>query len=374
MIAWKKSSVINGYAKLIKGGFMIRNHEVWGSNPQSSSSRIPAFRRVFLLEQIIPMSRGQSPLNKPLPRFPSYSRSDFKTMNLTVERAKYVFALVLYGTVGLFLRQIALPSELVALGRGAIGAVFILLYLLLRRRRPDRDAIRRNLRWLLLSGACLGLNWIFLFAAYMNTTVAIASLCNYMAPLIVVLVAPLVLRETPDRRKLPCVAVAFAGIVLVSGVWKGAVGNALGVVMGLAGAVCFVGLVLCNRKIRDIAALDKSVVQLAVSALTILPYVLLKNRGAALSWDTRSVLLTLLLGVVHTGFAYCLYFSGMGSLPVQTIAILGYLEPVVSVLCSAVFLHERMGLAGWIGAVLILGAAVVSESIREKPKEQEPIE
>ena len=245
--------------------------------------------------------------------------------------------------------------------RGVLGSSFILLFLKARGRVLDRAAIRRNARWLIFGGVFLGLNWIFLFAAYMRTTVAVASLCNYMAPLIVIVIAPIALRERLDRRKLPCVAVAFAGIVLVSGVWDGDVGDASGVAAGMAAAACFVGVVISNRKLRGIDALDKSAVQLMVSALTILPYVLINNWGAAPQVDGRSVLIVLMLGVVHTGVAYCMYFSGMGSLPVQTVAILGYLEPVVSVLCSALFLREAMGVAGWIGAALILGAAAVSE-------------
>ena len=286
-------------------------------------------------------------------------------MNIALERFKYVLAVVLYGTIGMLLRYVSAPSELVAMCRGLLGSGFILLVLRLQGRRLDWAAIRRNRKWLLVAGVSLGLNWIFLFAAYMQTTVAIASLCNYMAPLIVILIAPLALRERLDKRKMPCVAAAFLGIVLVSGVWNGGAGSLSGVIMGLLAAVCFVVIVICNRKLRDIPALDRSVVQLALSALTILPYVLLHNRGTVLSFDARSVLIILTLGVVHTGLAYCWYFSGMGSLPVQTVAILGYLEPVVSVLCSALFLREAMGPAGWIGAVLIIGAAVVSESLAE---------
>ena len=283
------------------------------------------------------------------------------SVNPAVERMRYVTAVVLYGTIGMFLRYVDLPSEIVALCRGSIGALFIFLYQKSRHQVIDREAIRRNLFWLLLSGICLGLNWIFLFAAYIQTTVAIASLCNYMAPAIVVLIAPLLLHEPLEKRKLPCVAAALVGIILVSGVWNGSVGSISGVIMGLAAALCFVGIVICNRKIHDIDAMDKSVVQLAVSALTILPYVLVRNFHASLQWTLPSVLIILMLGAIHTGVAYCLYFSGMGSLPVHTVAILGYLEPVVSVLCSALFLHESMGPAGWAGAVLIIGAAVLSE-------------
>ena len=291
-------------------------------------------------------------------------------ISMRTERIKYITAVLLYGTIGAFLRFVNLPSEIAALGRGVVGSLFILCWMAVRRRKPYRAAIRKNLFWLILSGIFLGLNWIFLFAAYVKTTVAAASLCNYMAPVLVVLAAPLLLREKLNPKKLPCILAAVAGIVLVSGVTESGGGNPVGIALGLTAALCFTGIVLCNRKIREIEALDKSVVQLAVSALTILPYVIVHNLNAELHPDLRSVLIVLLLGAVHTGFAYCLYFSGMGSLPVQTVAILGYLEPVVSVLCSAVFLKEPMTPAGWIGAVLILGAAVVSELIPDPEPEK----
>ena len=117
------------------------------------------------------------------------------SVNLNAERGKFIIAVTLYGTIGLFLRQVSLPSEAVALCRGVIGSLFILLYLKLKGSGLNRTAIRSNLRWLLISGVCLGLNWIFLFAAYIHTTVAIASLCNYMAPIIVIAVAPIALRK-----------------------------------------------------------------------------------------------------------------------------------------------------------------------------------
>ena len=284
-------------------------------------------------------------------------------MNLNTERGKYIIAVVLYGTIGLFLRQIRVPSEIVVMCRGVIGSAFILTYMKARGRKPDLSAIRMNRAWLLLSGICLGLNWVFLFAAYLHTTVAIASLCNYMAPVIVVVMAPAVLREPLNKKKIPCVFIAFIGIILVSEFWINDTGNILGVLFGLSAAVCFVIIVICNRKMHGIEAYDKSVVQLAVSAMTVLPYVLIKNWRAGINWDIQSVALILVLGLVHTGAAYCLYFSGMASLPVQTVAILGYLEPVVSVLCSVLILHEPMSICGWMGVILILGAAVTSETI-----------
>lgn len=281
--------------------------------------------------------------------------------NETIERIKYTAAVVTYGTVGLLVRYVDLPSEAVAFFRGLLATLFILTYMTVRRTRLNLKAIRQNGWRLLLSGVLLGGNWIFLFAAYTHTTVAIASLCNYMAPLLVILLAPLLLKERLDKRKLPCVAAAFLGILLVSGVWNGSSADLPGAAMGLAGAVCFAAIVLCNRKLRDISATDRTAVQLAVAALTILPYVLLRHGTLPIPAGTGSLIALLVLGLFHTGFAYVLYFSGMANLPVQTVAILGYLEPVVSVICSAVFLQENMPFTGWIGAVLILAAAIISE-------------
>lgn len=282
--------------------------------------------------------------------------------DLRKERIKYITAVVLYGTIGMFVRFVSLPSEEVALCRGLFGSLFILLYLKLTGQHMDRKAIRRNAFWLVMSGISLGLNWIFLFAAYVTTTVAIASLCNYMAPLIVILIAPFVLNEKLNVKKLPWVGLALIGIILVSGVIGSGPVNPRGLLMGMLAALGFTGVVICNRKIRDISALDKSVIQLAISALTILPYVLVMNHGLVMPADLRSVLIVLMLGIVHTGFAYCLYFSGMGTLPVQTVAVLGYLEPVVSVFCSAFFLQEPMSISGWIGAAMIIIAALMSET------------
>ena len=228
-------------------------------------------------------------------------------------------------------------------------------------QKIDREAIKRNRKWLILGGICLGLNWVFLFAAYVNTTVAIASLCNYMAPVIVILVAPFVLYEELDKRKIPCVILAFIGIVLVSNVWEGSIGSISGIIMGLLGALCFVGVIICNRKLKEISPLDKSLIQLTISVMVILPFVLVKSVGRPLEVDLRSFLITLMVGIINTGLAYVFYFSGMRTLPVLEVAILGYLEPVVSVLCSVVFLHEKLGFLGWIGAGLILLATICSE-------------
>ena len=282
---------------------------------------------------------------------------------IQLERIKYIIAVVLYGTIGFFLRFVDLPSEIVAMCRGTIGSLFIYLYLRVKKVRIDWQAIRNNRSLLLLSGVCLGLNWIFLFKAYLTTTVAIASLCNYLAPLIVVIVSPSVLKEKLEVRKLPFVALAFLGIVLVSGVFDKQKGSLEGVIYGILAALVFSLIIICNRKLQDISVYDRSIVQLFISAVTIFPYVLYNNRGVSLSIDLKTILIVVMLGAIHTGLAYCFYFSGMAKLDVQTIAILGYLEPVVSVFCSTILLREPLSLPGWIGAFLIIFSAFMSERL-----------
>ena len=208
---------------------------------------------------------------------------------MDIERSKYIAAVTLYGTIGLLLHYITLPSEIVVLCRGVIGTLTILLVLFIQKKSFHPDTIRANLPILLLSGACLGLNWVFLFAAYRVTTVAVASLCNYMAPIIVIALSPLVFKERLTKKKLCCILTAFIGIILVSGVFQNGSGDLDlgGVGLGLTAALCFVGIVLCNKKSAGIDPLEKTAIQLAASAAVVLPYVLYNQWGDTLSVDTQ---------------------------------------------------------------------------------------
>ena len=288
---------------------------------------------------------------------------------LTMERAKatasYVSALCIYGTIGWALAYINLPSEVVALCRGILGTAFILAVLLVTKRHVEWASLHRNLKWLAIGGISLGLNWVLLFMAYRATTVAVASLCNYMFPVILILVAPIVLHEKRSYKKAACALVAVIGMVMVSGVLEGGAKGVTteGIVFGLAAAVLAAVMVLCNKNLEDIPMLERSTAQLAFATVAALPVVVANNMGQVLAPDALSVGLVVLLGVLHTGVAYCLYFGGMSSLSAQTVAVLGYIEPAVSVLVSTVILGEPLSIMGWTGAALIIGAAALSEVI-----------
>ena len=273
-----------------------------------------------------------------------------------------IAAMVIFGTIGLLRRYIDLPSSFIALARAVIGTVFLLGVAALGKKKPDWTGIRKNALPLLLSGAFLGFNWVFLFESYRYTSVATATLCYYMAPILVILASPL-LKEKLSPKKLLCVAGALAGIVLVSGVADSGfdAGSVPGILFGLAAALFYACVMLLNKKITLASAYDKTVVQLSVAAAVLLPYVLLSEDVSAASFTPVSTLLLITAGILHTGIAYALYFGAMGHLPAQTVALYSYIDPVLAIVISAALLGEPMTPFSAAGAVLILGAAFFSE-------------
>lgn len=276
---------------------------------------------------------------------------------------KLTLSMVIFGTIGIFRRYIPLPSSLVAMTRGLIGMLFLLLVMLLRRGGMNRAAVRKRLGMLCLSGAAIGVNWILLFEAYNYTSVATATLCYYLAPMFVILASPLVVGERLTAKKLICVLTALLGMVFVSGVLESGGGSSdlKGVLLGLGAAVLYASVVLMNKQLGDVPAYDRTIVQLGSSAAVLLPYVLLTEDMGAMTFTPGTIGLLLVVGIVHTGIAYALYFGSLMQLKAQTAAILSYIDPVVAVLLSALVLREHMSLLSGLGAVLVLGAAVVSE-------------
>ncbi len=285
-------------------------------------------------------------------------------MNEKQARLKLMASMFIFGTIGLFVRYLSLPSSLIAMCRGIIGSTFLILLLLLRRGKMDKAAVKKHLLWLLMTGGALGFNWILLFESYRYTSVAVSTLCYYLAPILVILVSPLVLREKLTAKKCLCVAAALVGMIFLSGVLQGGIpsgGELKGILFGLAAAVLYASLVVLNKNMTGLAAMDKTILQLGLSALVLLPYVLLTVEIPAGAFTPRSVLLLIFVGIVHTGLAYALYFDALGVIQGQTAAILSYLDPVVAVLASVLLLREPMLPTEALGALLILGAAFLSE-------------
>ena len=277
-------------------------------------------------------------------------------------------SMLIFGTIGIFRNQIPLSSGVVAFARGVVGTVFLILFMLITRIRPDRAQIRKNLPYLLLSGAFIGFNWILLFEAYKYTGVSVATLCYYMAPVFTILASPLV-GERYSAKKLLCCAVALAGMVLVTGVDFGdfaVSGQLKGILFGLGAAVLYAGVVLTNKKMGDVEAFSKTAVQLGAASVALFPYVLFSGELTLPDISPKALFFLLTVGLMHTGVAYVLYFGGVGRVKAQTAALLSYIDPASALILSAVFLNESLGVRGIVGALLIIGAAIIS-GIEKKP-------
>ncbi len=285
-------------------------------------------------------------------------------MKNTKAKLSIILSMVIFGTIGVFRRYIPLPSALLACTRGVIGSLVILASIFLSGKRIAVDAVKKNLVMLCLSGAFIGINWILLFEAYRFTTVATATLCYYMAPIFIIIASPIVLKERLPFKKLACVAVALFGMVLVSGILNtgfSGLSELTGVLLGLGAALFYATVILMNKRIQDIPARDKTMIQLASAAIVVLPYTLLAENLSEAAFTPISVVMLILVGIVHTGFAYVLYFGSLDSLKAQTAALFSYIDPVVAIILSAVVLREKIGIAEIVGAVLVLGSTLVSE-------------
>lgn len=276
-------------------------------------------------------------------------------------------SMLIFGTIGIVRRYIPLSSAMVALCRGVLGSVFLLIFVLVRGGKLKLPERRATL-WLVLTGAVMGLNWMLLFEAYNYTTVAAATMCYYMQPTIVILLSPLVFRERLGAKKLACVLAAIVGMLFVSGVLSGGAGqmqDLRGIAFGLGAAALYAAVIILNKKVvvEDIYA--KTVIQLAGAALVMIPYVLLTEGVPELTLTAADIGMVLLVGIVHTGITYALYFGSMQRLKAQTVAVLSYIDPVFALLLSAAVLHESLTPLGIVGAVLILGSALISETAKE---------
>jgi RarD protein len=284
-------------------------------------------------------------------------------------RIQFILSMLIVGSIGLFVRNIPFSSAQIALVRGVLGCSFILLFSLLSGKNVSGEKIKANLRILIVSGIALGLNWILLFQAYKYTTISNATICYYFAPVLVMILSPLVLKESLNVLKVMCIVAALVGLICIAGISQTSGENDfVGILYGLGAAVLYATVIFSNKRLKDITGIESAIVQLGIAAVSLLPYVLLTDGFQLNEMTVKPIALLLIVGIVHTGVVYILYFSSMRELPGQSIAALSYVDPVVAILLATLFLHEKMTIMQIIGGILILGATFVNEMYGQKKK------
>lgn len=277
-------------------------------------------------------------------------------------RLALIVSMVMFGTLGPFVRNIPLPSAELALYRAILAIVLIGVFLLVTGQRIPFRSIKKETPLLLFSGIAMGINWVLLFEAYKYTTVSTATLSYYFAPVIVTAVCPFLFKERLTARQIICFVMSTLGLVLITGLGgSGGSDHFTGILFGLGAAVFYATVILLNKFIKQVAGIHRTFLQFLASLVVLLPYVLLTGGFHLGSVDGTGWVCLLVVGLVHTGITYCLYFSSLKELPGQKAAILSYIDPLVAVLVSVLFLQESMTLWQVIGGLLILGFTLWNE-------------
>ncbi len=282
-----------------------------------------------------------------------------------VARLQIITAMVAFGTIGVFVRFIPLASSEIALWRGVIAFLVLSVFMLASGRLSGLSKYRNKLGKLFFAGAAMGFNWILLFEAYRFTSVALATLSYYFAPTIMVIGSFVVFREQLTRKQIICFMVSTAGIVLIIGVSGGGSNDLIGILFGLGAAVLYALVILTNKATGEIDGLTRTWIQFAAAIIVLLPYTYLVGGFHVLELERTGLISLLILGVVHTGIMYYLYFSALAHLKGQQVAILSYIDPIVAVVLSVALLHETITMLQLAGGLLILGATLINELKRK---------
>lgn len=283
--------------------------------------------------------------------------------NSSGARIKLSISMTVFGTLGLFTRNILLSSGELALYRAVLAAGLILVYLAVSKQRIDFKMIKKEIPLLLLSGIAMGINWILLFQAYRYTTISAATLSYYFAPVIVTLVCPFLFHEKLTGKQIVCFCMSTVGLILIIGIGRFGQGkNDLhGILFGLGAAVFYAAVILLNKFIKNVTGIHRTLLQFFAAIFILIPYV--AGTGgmhlADLSGSGWICLLT--VGIVHTGITYCMYFSALKDLTGQEAAILSYIDPLVAVLISTLILGEGMTFLQVVGGAFILGFTLWNE-------------
>ena len=278
-------------------------------------------------------------------------------------RILLIVSMAIFGTLAPFVRNIPVSSAELALYRAVLASVLIALFLLVTRQRIPFRTIRKSIPLLLFSGMAMGINWILLFEAYKYTTVSVATLSYYFAPVIVTAVCPIIFREKLTAKQIICFVMSTVGLILITGIGDLSTGSShlTGILFGLGAAVFYATVVLLNKFIKDVDGIHRTFLQFLAATLILAPYVAMTGGSTLGSLDSVGWLNLLIVGLVHTGLTYCMYFSSLKELPGQKAAILSYIDPLVAVLISVTLLNESMTVWQAIGGVLILGFTLWNE-------------
>jgi len=278
-----------------------------------------------------------------------------------------ITSMAIFGTLGPFVRNIPVSSGELALYRAVMAALLVGAFLLISGQKIPFSKLKKEIPLLLASGMAMGINWILLFEAYKYTTVSVATLSYYFAPVIVTVVCPFLFKEKLTKKQILCFVMSTAGLVMITGIGDmGGGKDIIGICFGLGAAVFYATVMLLNKFIKNVAGIHRTFLQFIAAVIILLPYVVLTTGSNLGGMNSIGWINLLIVGLFHTGLTYCMYFSALKELPGQKAAILSYIDPLVAVVISVTVLGESMTLWQIAGGVLILGFTLWNEISAKK--------
>lgn len=274
-----------------------------------------------------------------------------------------ILAMIVFGTIGLLVKNINLSSAEVALFRAIIATIIIFIYKIIRGKSLRFKEFKKDIPILFISGVAMGGNWILLFEAYNYTSISIATLSYYFAPVIVMIVCPIIFKEKLTLKQIICFFMATVGLIMIIGLSREESGssNIVGIIFGLSAAILYSVVIILNKFIKKVTGIDRTLIQFIASIIVLIPYVALTTGINVGNLDKKGLISLLTLGVVHTGIAYCLYFESLKNLKGQEAAILSYIDPLVAVVLSVAVLGESISSLQILGGIMILGFTLLNE-------------
>ncbi len=281
---------------------------------------------------------------------------------------KYIAALLIFGSNGIVASYTLLNSYEIVLLRTLIGSLFLILVFALSKQKEQSWRNKSHFMWLVISGMAMGASWIFLFEAYGQIGISIATLAYYCGPVIVMILSPVIFKEKVTSTKILGFFTVIIGMVLVNGQALSQGRISWGLISGILAAIMYAIMLVFNKKAVSIKGLENSMWQLITSFIMVAIYISLKQ-GFSVNITPGNLIPILILGIVNTGIGCYFYFSSIGDLPVQTVSICGYLEPLSALIFSAAILGEKLSPVQVAGAVLIFGGAAFGELFGSKQNE-----
>lgn len=277
-------------------------------------------------------------------------------------KLKIIISMIAFGTISIFVKGITLPSSEIAFYRAIIALLVLSIFMIFNREYFQIESLKNNWFKLFISGLAIGFNWIFLFEAYNYTSVAVATLCYYFAPIVVVVASSIIFKEKLSLKQILCFLGSTTGLIFIISYSTGTEkSDVKGILFGLGAALLYSTVILLNKSMKDINGISRTVFQFAAAVMTLMPYVGITSGFNLYSLSNLGLINLFILGAFHTGIVYVLYFSSISKLKGQEVAIFSYLDPLVAVLISILWFGETITSIQLIGGLLILLFTFINE-------------